>query len=138
MSEAINNLNAAMQKAIAGRPAVGGFPYLAETLRKAGVIKNEWELPSCQSLYITTLGPVMMPGQYLTTNPADIPTFDERALIHALREDQAGKTTFPEFLSAVWKAGIVRYSVDFSAREVSYYGCNGESYIEAYPEVRIC
>ncbi len=138
MSDAINNLKTAMEKAIAGRPAVGGFPYLAETLRKAGVEKNEWVLPSCQSLYITALGPVIMPGQYLTTNPADIPTFDEHALIHALREDQAGKTTFPEFLSAVWKAGIVRYRVDFSAREVSYYGCNGESYIEAYPEVRIC
>lgn len=47
MGKAIENLQAAMQKAMAGRPAVGGFPYLAETLWAAGVTINEWVLPSC-------------------------------------------------------------------------------------------
>jgi uncharacterized protein YbcV (DUF1398 family) len=37
MSIAIENLNSAMQRAMAGRPKVGGFPYLAEVLRQAGV-----------------------------------------------------------------------------------------------------
>ena len=137
MSDAMNNLKTAMQKAIAGRPAVGGFPYLAETLRAAGVKTNEWVLPSCQSLYITTLGPVVMQGQPLTSDLSDVPVFNEQALIHALREDQSGRTTFPEFLAAIWQAGIVRYNVDFSLRNVSYYGCNGESYVEAYPEIII-
>jgi uncharacterized protein YbcV (DUF1398 family) len=31
MSKAIENLEAAQRKAFAGRPKVGGFPYLAET-----------------------------------------------------------------------------------------------------------
>jgi uncharacterized protein YbcV (DUF1398 family) len=62
MSNAITNLQAAMQKAMVGRPSVGGFPYLAEVLRSAGIKTNEWTQPSCQSLYITKDGPVVMQG----------------------------------------------------------------------------
>jgi uncharacterized protein YbcV (DUF1398 family) len=56
MSHAISILQAAMQRAMAGRPKVGGFPYLAETLRRAGVTRNLWYLPACQSLYLTEHG----------------------------------------------------------------------------------
>jgi uncharacterized protein YbcV (DUF1398 family) len=62
MSAAIDNLNAAMQRAAAIRPKVGGFPYLAESLRLAGVAHDIWSLPSCQSLFLTGHGPVMMQG----------------------------------------------------------------------------
>lgn len=135
MSTAMQNLQAAMQKAMVDRPAVGGFPYLAETLRMAGVKINEWALPSCQSLYLTDSGPVVMQGLPLIEGMADIPVFDKQALIHALREDQAGRTSFPEFLNAIWQAGITRYRVDFNARQVAYFGCHGESYVEDYPPV---
>jgi uncharacterized protein YbcV (DUF1398 family) len=67
----------------------------------------------------------------------DVPAFDRDTLIAALRIDQAGESTFPEFLKATWPAGVVRYDVDFAARTVAYFGCNGEEYIEAYPAVRI-
>ena len=40
MSKAIENLQAAQQRAIAARPKLGGFPYLAETLRNAGVLSE--------------------------------------------------------------------------------------------------
>ena len=55
----------------------------------------------------------------------------------ALRTDQAGKSTFPEFLGACWRAGVVRYEVDFAARSVAYYGCGDEVYTESYPAVEI-
>ena len=42
MTSAIENLKSAQQRAMAGRPKIGGFPYLAETLRHAGVIRNLW------------------------------------------------------------------------------------------------
>jgi hypothetical protein len=42
MSKAVENLRAAQKRAMAGRPKVGGFAYLAETLRRAGVIRNVW------------------------------------------------------------------------------------------------
>jgi uncharacterized protein YbcV (DUF1398 family) len=51
----------------------------------------------------------------------------------ASRTDQAGESTFPEFLAPSWLAGVVRYDVDFTARTVAYYGCNGEEYVETYP-----
>lgn len=136
MSKAIENLEHAMARA-AARPRVGGFPYLAETLRSAGVIRNIWSLPACQSLFLTSLGPVLMQGAPLVSGTVDVPAFDQEALIAALRLDQAGESTFPEFLAATWRAGVVRYDVDFAARTVTYLGCSGEEYIEAYPVVEI-
>jgi uncharacterized protein YbcV (DUF1398 family) len=137
VSTAIENLQAAQQRAMAGRPKVGGFPYLAETLRRAGVTRNLWFLPACQSLYLTRDGPVVTQGAPLLSGAVDVPAFDQEALIGALRTDQAGKSTFPEFLAACWRAGVVRYEVDFAARSVSYYGCLGEAYVEEYPGVPI-
>ena len=135
MSRAINNLTAAMQAAQANRPRVGGFPHLAEVLRRAGVTRNIWSLPSAQSLFLTQDGPVVMQGQPLVTGVVDVAGFDEQALIKALRVDQAGESTFPEFLEASWRAGVVAYDVDLEGRTVAYKGCNGEEYIEAYPAV---
>lgn len=137
MSKAIDNLNQAMKQAAAIRPKVGGFPYLAETLRQAGVTRNIWSLPACQSLFLTNDGPVVIQGTPLVSGSADVPPFNREALITALRIDQAGESTFPEFLEGSWRAGVVRYDVDFEARTVAYCGCNGEQYIEAYPAVEI-
>jgi len=135
MSKAVEKVQAALQRAMAIRPKVGGFPYLAEVLRQAGVTRNLWVLPACQSLYLTNDGPVVMQGAPLVSGTADVPVFDRDALIHALRTDQAGNSTFPEFLAASWRAGVVRYDVDFAARTVAYYGCKGEQYVESYPAV---
>jgi uncharacterized protein YbcV (DUF1398 family) len=137
MSKATENLEAALQRGMAGRPKVGGFPYLAETLRRAGVTRNLWFLPACQSLYLTETGPVVSQGTPLLSGTVDVPQFDREALIAALLTDQAGKSTFPEFLLASWRAGVVRYDVDFNARTCTYYGSNGEEYIEEYPAVEV-
>ena len=137
MSKAVEILRAAQEQAIARRPKIGGFPYLAETLRRAGVTHNSWVLPACQSLYSTQYGTVVTQAQPLISGSAEVPSFDSQALIRALRTDQAGGSTFPEFLSSTWKAGVVRYEVDLLAREVTYCGCNGERYVESYPEVNV-
>ena len=52
-------------------------------------------------------------------------------LITALRSDQAGESTFPEFLADA--RGVVRSEVTFARRTVAYPGCNGDDYIETYP-----
>ena len=136
-SQAISNLQDALQRAMAGRPKVGGFPYLAETLRRAGVSRNLWHLPSCQSLYLTEAGPVVTQGTPLFTDTADVPPFDQSALVKALRIDQAGESTFPQFLAAAWQAGVVSYEVNLTARTVAYYGVNEEKYVEEYPTVEV-
>lgn len=122
---------------MANRPKIGGFPFLAECLRLAGVEHNLWSLPGVQSIYIMKDDVVVQQGTPLITGISDVPDFNEESLITALRTDQAGESTFPEFLLASWNAGVIRYDVDFSARVVSYYGVRGECYKESYPAVTI-
>jgi uncharacterized protein YbcV (DUF1398 family) len=137
MSQATENLHAAIERAIDIRPKVGGFPHLAETLRRAGVTRNLWFLPACQAVYLTTLGPVVNQHPPLVSGMVDVPRFDRNAIILALRTNQAGNSTFPEFLASAWSAGIVRYEVDFAERTVSYFGIDGEVYVEAYPAAHV-
>ena len=33
---------------------------------------------------------------------------------------------------ASWKAGVIRYDVDFNARTITDYVCKGEEYFEGY------
>jgi uncharacterized protein YbcV (DUF1398 family) len=137
VSKAIDVLEAAMKQAIAGRPKVGGFPYLAEVLRQAGVRRKLWYLPACQSVYLMDQGSVVTQSAPLVNGTVDVPPFDREALIAALRTDQAGHSTFPEFLAASWRAGVARYEVDFAKRVVTYYGVNGEEYAEHYPAISV-
>lgn len=137
MSTAVENLLKAQKYAMSIRPKVGGFPYLAEALRKAGIFRNIWNLPSCQSLYLTDQGPVVSQGTPLISMTVDVPPFNQEALVQALRIDQAGQSSFPDFLKASWEAGVVNYVVDFEKRIVTYYGAFGESYCENYPAVEI-
>ena len=137
MSKAIENLRAAQQRAFSIRPEVGGFPVLAEVLRQAGVHLNAWFLPAAESLYLTDDGAVVQQGTPLATGLVDMPAFDEAAVIAAIRTDQAGESTFPEFLDAAWKAGVLRYVANFDARTVTYFGYDGTNYVESYPAVEI-
>ena len=73
MSKAIENLQSAQKQGMAVRPKAGGFPYLAETLGRAGVTRNLWSLPACQSIFLTNEGPVVMQGQPLVSGAADVP-----------------------------------------------------------------
>ncbi len=66
-----------------------------------------------------------------------MPPFNQAALIAALRTDQAGNSTFPEFLTGTWEAGVVSYDVDFAAHTCTYYGATGEKYVEEYAAVEI-
>lgn len=130
-------LQAAMKYAMANRPKVGGFPFLAECLRQAGALHNLWALPSTQSTYLMVEGAIVNQGTPLITGMAEIPAFNKMDLITALRTDQEGRSTFPEFLLASWKAGVVRYDVDFLAHKVVYFGAHDESYEESYPSVEV-
>ena len=137
MSKATENLVNAQKYAMSIRPKVGGFPFLAEALRQAGVTRNLWSLPSCQSIYVTKEGVVMQPGEPLVTQISDVPEFNKDALIQALRKDQAGEISFPQFLKSSWEAGVIGYDVDFEKRTCTYFGAQGDRYVEEYPAVDI-
>jgi uncharacterized protein YbcV (DUF1398 family) len=138
MSQNIDQLVEAQKYAMSIRPKIGGFPVLAEVLRQAGVRMNRWSLPSCQAVYhMAKDEAVVQQGAPLVTGVSDVPRFDRDALIAALRTDQEGRSTFPEFLQSAWKAGVIGYDADFVGRKVTYYGVNGESYLEEYPAVEV-
>lgn len=137
MNSLIQKLTETQKYAMSIRPEVGGFPVLAEVLRQAGVKMNRWSLPSCQSVYIMKEGSVVQQGTPLLTGTSEIPKFNQEALVKAIRTDQEGKSTFPEFLKSTWEAGVIGYDADFEARKVTYYGVNGENYFEEYPSVVI-
>lgn len=136
-NKSISNLEIATQHALTHRPKIGGFPYLAECLKQAGVLRNIWSLPSLQSIYVFDQGSLVNQGTPLIAGMTNIAAFNEAALITALRADQAGKSTFLEFLTAAWQAGVISYEVDFSLRTVSYFGAKDEKYTENYPEVEV-
>jgi uncharacterized protein YbcV (DUF1398 family) len=106
-------------------------------MRRAGVKKNIWSLPSAQSVYLMDEGAMVQQGTPLISGMVEVPVFDQVALVTALRADQRGESTFPEFLIASWNAGVIRYVADFNARIVTYYGANDESYEESYPAVEV-
>jgi len=137
MTKLTDKLTEVQKYAMSIRPNVGGFPVLAEVLRQAGVQMNRWSLPSCQSVYLLKEGSVVQQGTPLVTGTHEIPSFDREALIAAIRTDQEGRSTFPEFLQSAWKAGVIGYDADFVERKVTYYGPKGETYLEAYPAVEV-
>ena len=137
MKTLTQTITEAHQYALSIRPKVGGFPVIAEVFRQAGVTLNRWSLPSCQSVYLTKQGAAVQQGTPLVTGLVDVPVFNREALIAAIRTDQQGRSSFPEFLLATWQAGVIGYDVDFVNRKVSYYGVSGETYTEEYPAVDV-
>jgi len=133
----ITTIEDAQARAARVRPAVGGFPYLAEVLRQAGVERYVFDVPSASVVYVTSAGDVLQPGGLIRSEKTVIPRFDEDALIAAIRTDQEGRSTFPEFVEASFQAGVTRYEVDTAQRTCSYSGVRGELYVEHYPAVEV-
>lgn len=120
------------------RPQVGGFPYLAEALRRAGIERLEFVVPSMTTVYVTDRGAVLQQGEPLATGATLVAGFDEDALVAAVRADQQGRSTFPEFVAAAWRAGVMSWTVDLAARICTYRSASGrETYAESYPAVEI-
>lgn len=137
MADIIASINAAQEYAGRIRPKVGGFPFLAEALRQAGVQEYVFDVPSASAVLITADGAVLQPGTPLHAAMTVISPFDESALLEALRTDQVGDSTFPEFVAASFLAGVVRFTVDLNERTCTYQGVRGETYLERYPAVEI-
>lgn len=138
MSIAKDKIASAYKWAIANRPKVNGFPYLAEALRQAGVTRYVYNLPSCQCIFFTQEGNVVNQSEMLVNGMSDVPKFNKEAFIKILRKSQLGESTFPEFLQSSWETGVISYEADLSKRKVTYYGATeGEFYTEDYPAVEI-
>lgn len=137
MNDVITHIQEAFARGQAARPKVGGFPYLAEALRQGGVRTYLFDVPSSSVLFVTDDATVLAPGTPLRDSWCVLAPFDEPAVVAAIRADQRGETTFPEFVEASLRAGVVRYEVDFAARTCTYMSARGDRYVERYPNVEL-
>jgi uncharacterized protein YbcV (DUF1398 family) len=137
VSSAIANLQQAHERAAALRTRTHGFPYLAEVLRQAGVSNYHHSIPSGTTLYLTDEGPVVMQGDPVVVGMTDVASWNRDALITAIRTDQAGDGSYPQFARSCWEAGVVHYDVDLRGRTCTYSGVAGERYVESYPRVEV-
>ena len=63
-----------------------------------------------------------------------IPTaLDGAALAAAIKDSQRGELKYPEFLARSLAAGVVGYIVWIDARKVTYFGRDGQLYVEPFP-----
>jgi uncharacterized protein YbcV (DUF1398 family) len=133
MSSPIDTVRDALAHGAAIRPRVGGFPYFAESLRRAGVRHVDVTLPTASTVYVLPDTGVLKRGATLET----VAPFDDVALIAAIRSDQAGETTYEQFVASSWAAGVVGYQVDLDVRTCTYLGALGAQYVERYPAVAL-
>ena len=136
-NDLVASVRSALARAGAVRPKVNGFPYFAEALREAAITAIETSIAAGGSVYHLTGGSVAQPFEPIAETAVAVPNWDETALIAAIRADQAGRSTFPEFLRAAWNAGVIGYRVDLTERTCTYAGTATRTYVETYPAVTL-
>lgn len=137
MGATAESIARALDYAATIRPQVRGFPYLAEALRRAGVTGYHFDVASASTVYTTSAGAVLQAGVPIRHGMVEVPPFDREALIDALRTDQAGESTFAEFIENAFAAGVYRFVVDTGARTCTYFSPNDQRYVESYPAVNL-
>ncbi len=125
----------AQERGAAVRPRVGGFPYLAESLRLAGVTRIAVTVPSWTTVLTTAEGSIVQQGTPMSPSAMEVPPFDVEMFVASLRDDQDGRITFAEWMEATWRAGVVWYEVDTNSRTCTYRAPSGECYVERYEAV---
>lgn len=120
------------------RPPVGGFPYLAESLRQAGIHTVHCDVAPMSTIYRTANGAVIDQQEPLVRGLDPVAVFDVDAVVGAIRRDQRGESTYAEFMADIWTAGVVSYDIDLLARTCTYCGVDAtDVYVEDYPPVAL-
>jgi uncharacterized protein YbcV (DUF1398 family) len=61
-------------------------------------------------------------------------SFDGEAIRSAIRGAQQGTVMYPEFKRLSQSGGCVGYTVWITGRHVTYFGRNGETHVERFPD----
>lgn len=72
--------------------------------------------------------PQPAPGQSIAAR------FDAGAVLAAIRGAQRGEVMYPQFKALTQAAGCVGYVVWINGRHVVYYGRNGDTHVERFPD----
>lgn len=102
------------------------YPDLAQKLVDAGIGSYTVEVSSNIILYRLAEGETFLHAS--TTAPRTIANnFDEAATIQAIRDNQQGKTDYPQFMSDIAQAGVRFYDAILTGanKRVIYVGIGG-------------
>jgi uncharacterized protein YbcV (DUF1398 family) len=114
--------------------ALNVLPADAKT---AAITTIETSIAAGGSVYHLAGGSVAQSFEPIAKTAVAVPSWDETALIAAIRADQAGRSTFTEFLRAAWNAGVTGFRVDLTERTRTYVGAGTNTYVETYPAVTL-
>jgi uncharacterized protein YbcV (DUF1398 family) len=138
-NDLVHVVHEARTRGMRARPTIGGFPYLAESLRDAGISAVHCDVASMSTIYRSARGAVVDQQEPLTRGLDTVASFDRDAVVTAIRRDQNGESTYAEFMVGIWKAGVVSYDIDLHARTCAYQGVDPlvDLYVEEYALVML-
>lgn len=107
------------------------FPEVVMMLLNAGYDAYYADLVSSTNTFYTQ-------NTAHTINPPDHPsyplaeTFNAPKVVSAIREIQAQKIGYPQFLKEIQAAGVFAYMIFLKGKKAIYFGKNGDQHIEEF------
>ena len=109
------------------------FPESVARLLKAGFESYYTDLLSLKKIYFSKNNTYIHDFKLFTKKEvAD--HFDRTSVIQAIREIQADKIQYQEFLRKIMDAGVIFYIVFMTGKKVIYFGRRGEQHLEEFPQ----
>ncbi|MBX3439479.1 MAG: DUF1398 family protein [Planctomycetaceae bacterium] len=110
------------------------FPEIVGRLAKIGVERYHADYSRSEITYYMADGDSRVVA---TPHPhhATAKEFSASAVEAAVRQSQRNEHTYLDFIEKTMVAGCVGYFVQISGRRVIYFGRNGESHVEHFPNV---
>lgn len=124
------NVAAKIQEAYA---TAQNYPDLAHKLAQAGVLSYTVDVSSSLILYQLAEGETELHNQSISPRTI-VDAFDQELTIKAIRDNQQGKTNYPQFMEDMATAGVRFYCAILTgaSKRVVYVGIGG-SYEELIP-----
>ncbi len=124
-------LHKTLAGSLAGRVA---FPEVVGTMIAEGVESYRADLVRMEEIFYAPDGETHVEKIDFPAKPIG-EEFVVAGLIAAIRDSQAGRCRYPEFLTRAMAAGTTSYVVFLNGKKVIYFGRKGEFHIEEFPQV---
>ncbi len=122
-----------LHNAVAGSLAgTNSFPDVVRVLTEEGVESYRADLVRLEETFYMPDGATHVESLDFPRRPIG-EQFRSADVIAAIRDAQAGKCQYREFLHRVMDAGTSSYVVHIRGRKVIYFGRHGEFHIEEFP-----
>jgi uncharacterized protein YbcV (DUF1398 family) len=125
-------MSATLAKSLAGSIT---FPDVVGILIGEGVESYRADLVRMEEAFYMPSGETFVEEIAFPAAPiAD--RFDASEVVAAIRDSQAGRSKYREFLSRVMRAGVANYVTYLRGQKVIYFGRNGEFHVEEFPRAQ--